>query len=112
MNLTRSAMREAGFSPSVRLFEAAACGTPIISDEWEGLETILQPGKEILTFKSSRDVVGYLRDFSEKERQAVGARARSRVLRQHTAECRAKELETLLSGRQSTQIFELQEINS
>src|SRR5581483_548045 len=46
LNVTRADMVRAGYSPSVRLFEAAACGVPIISDYWQGLETFFQPGEE------------------------------------------------------------------
>ncbi len=42
LNVTRADMIAAGWSPSVRLFEAAACGTPIISDAWAGLESLLR----------------------------------------------------------------------
>lgn len=85
-------MVAAGFSPSVRLFEAAACGTPIISDYWVGLETFFALGEEILTARSSTEALLYLREVPEGERQALGLRARKRVLAQHTAGHRAEEL--------------------
>jgi spore maturation protein CgeB len=93
LNLTRADMVKAGFSPSVRLFEAAACATPIISDYWPGLETVLTPGQEILVASSTREVLEYLRELDEAERQALGHRARRRVLAGHTAAHRAAELE-------------------
>jgi len=93
LNLTRADMIAAGFSPSVRLFEAAACGIPIISDEWEGLETLLQPEREILIARSPDDVLGWIRQMPEEERRAIGTRARERVLAEHTAAHRAAELE-------------------
>lgn len=93
LNITRRSMIQAGFSPSVRLFEAAACGTPIISDRWAGLEQFFAPGDEILIASDSKDVLRYLRDMTEQERQAVGARARERVLNSHTAAHRAITLE-------------------
>ena len=92
LNVTRADMVAAGFSPSVRLFEAAACGTPIISDYWVGLETFFALGEEILTARSSTEALQYLREVPEGERQALGARARQRVLAQHTAGHRAEEL--------------------
>lgn len=46
LNVTRADMVIAGFSPSIRLFEAAACGAPIISDRWPGLESIFVPDEE------------------------------------------------------------------
>jgi len=93
LNVTRADMVRAGYSPSVRLFEAAACGTPIISDYWEGLETFLTPGKEVLISRSPEETLRYLRDLSDAERAAVGRRARARVLAAHTAAHRAAELE-------------------
>lgn len=93
LNVTRADMVHAGFSPSVRLFEAAACGTPIISDIWAGLDSFFKIGEEILTARSCNDVLQYLRDIPEHERRALGERARARVLREHTAAHRAEELE-------------------
>jgi spore maturation protein CgeB len=93
LNLTRADMVIAGFSPSVRLFEAAACGTPIISDHWEGIESIFQPGREVLIARSSKEVLQWVRDLPESERHAIGRQARDRVLAQHTAAHRAAELE-------------------
>jgi len=93
LNLTRSDMVAAGFSPSVRLFEAAACGTPIISDEWAGLETLFEPGREILIARSTDEVLDWIRDIPEVERAALGSRGRARVLAEHTAAHRAAELE-------------------
>lgn len=93
LNLTRASMIAAGYSPSVRLFEAAACGTPIISDHWAGLDNFFEPGSEILVARSATDVLGYLRELPEAERLEVGRRARARVLAAHTAAHRAVELE-------------------
>ena len=97
LNLTRADMRNAGYSPSVRIFEAAACGTPIISDRWPGLETFFEIEKEILTASSPDEVLVYLNDISEKERRAIGERARLRVLASHTSEHRALELESYVA---------------
>jgi spore maturation protein CgeB len=106
LNLTRADMVSAGFSPSVRLFEAAACGTPIISDRWDGIESLFQPGEEILIAGSSREVIDWVRELPEPERLALGDRSRARVLAHHTAAHRAAELEAhaleLLSGQPSS----------
>ena len=96
LNITRAEMIRAGYSPSVRLFEAAACGTPIISDDWPGLEEFFEPGYEILVAQSPSEVLGCLRDLNEQTVQAIGLRARNRVLKQHTAGHRAAELESLI----------------
>ena len=93
LNVTRADMVAAGYSPSVRLFEAAACGTPLISDRWRGLETVLVPGEEILVADSTEDVVGFLSSYSPVGRQAIAAAARRRVLAEHSSAHRAAELE-------------------
>ncbi|MFL5897098.1 MAG: glycosyltransferase [Solirubrobacterales bacterium] len=98
LNVTRAAMREAGWSPSVRLFEAAACGVPVISDRWDGLEEIFTPGEEILVADSAEDVVRHLAGTGEDRRLALGERARARVLAEHTAARRCELLEEEVAG--------------
>jgi len=95
LNLTRAHMVAAGHSPSVRLFEAAACGSPIISDDWPGLSDFLVPGKEIVLAQRADDV---LRALSEPNRfrAALSNGARRRILAEHTARHRAEEFETHL----------------
>jgi len=93
LNVTRPDMVRAGWSPSVRLFEAAACGVPIVSDAWEGLGSVFDIGREILVARRAADVLAILEDLTERERAAIGRRARARVLAEHTAAHRAAELE-------------------
>lgn len=93
LNITRADMVRLGYSPSVRLFEAAACGVPIVSDWWPGLDTIFTPDREILIARSAAEVLHYLRDISEPERLLLADAARRRVLAQHTAAHRALQLE-------------------
>jgi spore maturation protein CgeB len=85
-------MARRGFSPSVRLFEAAACGVPVISDDWPGLDTLFGPGAEILVARTARDVRELLAMPDERRKQ-IGAAARQRFLRDHTPEQRARDLE-------------------
>jgi len=92
LNVTRRDMIRAGYSPSVRLFEAAACGVPILTDLWEGLSSFFEPGKEILPVETPAEVLRILRDTAEEERLQIAARARERVLAFHTAAFRAQEL--------------------
>jgi spore maturation protein CgeB len=93
LNVTRADMVRAGWSPSVRLFEAAACGVPVVSDWWEGLDTFFTPGTEILVARSATEVVEHLAHVDDERRDQIGAAARARVLAQHTAEHRVDELE-------------------
>ena len=94
LNVTRDAMKRAGYSPSVRLFEAAACGVPIISDWWPGLDTLLEPGRDVLLSTGCEDTLRYLRELPEPQRLRVAEAARSRILADHTPEKRAAQLET------------------
>ncbi len=92
LNITRADMIRLGHSPSVRLFEAAACATPIISDAWEGLESLFMPQQEIIIARNTADVVSALRDLPESRRIAMGQAARARILSAHTGLHRAAEL--------------------
>jgi nucleoside-diphosphate-sugar epimerase/spore maturation protein CgeB len=91
LNVTRADMIAAGWSPSVRLFEAAACATPIVSDRWDGIDSLLEPGREIILADGTNDVINLL--MSATDGAAIGRAAHERVLSGHTAAHRASELE-------------------
>lgn len=93
LNLTRQAMREYGWAPSTRLFEAAACGACIISDVWPGLDRLFEPGVEILLAENCRDVLLHLDELTSERRQQIGSSVRTKVLREHTYERRAEQFE-------------------
>lgn len=95
LNVTRQAMAAMGWCPSGRLFEAAACGAPILSDAWEGLDTFFAPGREILVAASTDEAVAAL-DLSDAELRRIGQAGRDRVLSEHTSDRRAVELEQAL----------------
>jgi len=94
LNVTRADMIAAGWSPSVRLFEAGACGVPVISDRWEGIGDLLAPGREIILADTSDEVIAALAG----DAAAIGAAARAKILSAHTAAHRAAELETYLTS--------------
>ncbi|HET9444968.1 MAG TPA: glycosyltransferase, partial [Steroidobacteraceae bacterium] len=96
LNLTRADMRKTGYSPSVRLFEAAACGTPIISDDSPGLNELFTPGDEILFARDAEEVVNYLLYLSPSRCRDIGEAARDRVFNAHSSVHRAAELEHYL----------------
>jgi spore maturation protein CgeB len=96
LNVTREAMVRCGWSPSVRLFEAAACAVPIVSDPWPGLASIFEQGSEIVVAHSGAECLAIVKETAEAERRRIGHRARTRVLAQHTADCRAAELESYI----------------
>ena len=92
LNVTRADMVAVGWSPSVRLFEAAACGTPVISDPWPGLEDLFLPQEEILIARSGHEVLDWLRNVPDDLRRQLGEAARKRFLAEHTPEHRAESL--------------------
>jgi spore maturation protein CgeB len=83
----------AGYSPSVRLFEAAACGATIVSDNWPGLDSFLEPGREILIPSGPEEIIDYLRNIDERELRVIGLAAQARVMAAHTSQQRAAEFE-------------------
>jgi spore maturation protein CgeB len=95
LNITRQDMIRAGHSPSIRLFEAASCGAPVISDVWAGIEDVFAPGREILLAHDPQDVVEALA-MDEAARGAIGEAARARLLSAHTPGHRAQTLERVL----------------
>lgn len=101
LNATRADMVQAGWSPSVRLFEAAACGAAMISDRWPGIDHFFTPGAEILLPESTEEVIEILRTTKDDDRRAIGLAARERILAEHTAAHRAEELEALVGAEAS-----------
>jgi spore maturation protein CgeB len=97
LNVTRQAMAEMGWCPSGRLFEASACGTPVLSDWWEGLDSFFTPGHEILVARTTADAIAAL-DLDESERRRIAKAGRDRALAEHTSERRAQEFETLVEA--------------
>lgn len=95
LNITRAEMVKCGYCPSARIFEAAACGVPIVSDRWKGMEQFLLPGEEIITVEKTEDALEAL-DMSEEQRRRISERARQRTLDEHTAFNRVAELEKMI----------------
>lgn len=93
LNVTRADMIRAGYAPSVRLFEAAACGTTIVSDWWEGLDQFFAPAEEVFVADSTEEALKLLRKLPDEHARQVALRARDRVLSRHTCDHRAREIE-------------------
>jgi len=91
LNITRAPMAEMGYCPSGRLFEAAACGAPVLTDAWDGLSDFFQPGSEVLVASNTDDVIAAL-EYSDHELGHIARAARERTLAEHTADRRATEL--------------------
>jgi spore maturation protein CgeB len=104
LNVTRGDMATLGYCPSGRLFEAAACGTALLSDCWEGLEQFLRPGEEILLANSTEEALRAL-DLSDVELARIARAGRERVLSEHTSAHRAEELVSLLEDQTCGESF-------
>jgi spore maturation protein CgeB len=97
LNVTREAMAAMGYCPSGRLFEAAACGIPVLSDIWDGLDHFFTPGEEILVARTTDEALAAL-DLPEADLARISRAARERTLAQHSSEARVRELVALLGG--------------
>ncbi|HEU4987481.1 MAG TPA: glycosyltransferase [Rhizobiaceae bacterium] len=97
LNITRRAMADMGWCPSGRLFEAAACAAPILADWWRGLDDFFTPGREILVARNAEDATAAL-DMNDAELKRIAARARERVLDEHTSDRRAAEFEMIIDN--------------
>ncbi|MDB4946105.1 MAG: hypothetical protein JWP97_5639 [Labilithrix sp.] len=101
LNLTRDAMARMGYCPSGRLFEAAACGAPIVTTSWEGLDAFFEPGRELVMAETTEDVLAAL-DLGDDALRTIARRARERALAEHTAAHRARELAAHLAGARAS----------
>jgi spore maturation protein CgeB len=97
LNVTRADMAAMGFCPSGRLFEAAACGAPLLTDSWPGLEEFFTPGEEILVARSTDDAVAAV-DSSGAVLERIARAGRERTLAEHTSVHRAGQLIDILGG--------------
>jgi spore maturation protein CgeB len=95
LNVTRAAMAIMGYCPSGRLFEAAACGTAVLSDTWEGLDAFFEPGREILLAGTGEEAIEAI-SLPGEEIRRIGRAARERTLAEHTADRRAEEMLEIL----------------
>lgn len=104
LSLTRSAVREVGYSPGVRLFDAAACGTPIICDDWAGLSEVLEPDEEILLARSADEVTHHLENVSDERARRIADAARERICAEHSSARRAEQFESYVWSTQGEAI--------
>lgn len=97
LNVSRADMAANGFSPATRLFEAAGAGACLITDEWEGIGLFLEPGPEVLVARDGKDVAEILSGLDRDKARKIGAKARRRLLREHTYDRRAVEVDAILA---------------
>jgi spore maturation protein CgeB len=91
LNVTRGQMAANGWCPSGRFFEAAACGTPVISDWWEGLDWFFDVVHDIRVVTCAEHVENALA-LSDHDLRLLAAHARQRTLNEHTGQARARQL--------------------
>ena len=103
LNVTRDTMKTMGWCPSGRLFEASACGTPIVSDTWGGLDEFFTPGEEILIANNTADAINAL-ELSDGELSRIARAARERTLAEHSSSRRAEQLEELLVSAREPEV--------
>ena len=97
LNVARDSMARIGFSPATRVFEAAGAGACLITDEWEGIELFLQPGREVLVARDGQDVAEIIRELTAEQAGAIGTAALARVLSEHTYDRRGEQVDALLA---------------
>lgn len=103
LNISRDSMADMGFSPATRVFEAAGAGACVLSDAWEGIEMFLKPGEEILVARDAQDVAACIDGMRADNLAAIGARARARVLADHSYAARAQQVDALFAERAGRQ---------
>lgn len=99
ININRDSMAQTGFSPPTRVFEAAGAAACLLCDAWQGIEQFLEPGREVLCVQSGQEVAETLRSLTDERARQIGRAARQRILREHTYDHRALELQRLLGLR-------------
>ena len=98
LNINRASMARFGFSPPTRVFEAAGAGACLLTDEWEGLELFLEPGREVLVARNGQEVIEHLQRLTPARARELGRAAYRRILHEHTYARRAEQLERALEG--------------
>ncbi len=99
LNISRESMARYGYSPATRIFEAAGAGACLVTDAWEGINSFLQPGREVLVAGDGAEVAGIIRELSPERARRIGEAARARVLAEHTYTKRGLLVQTILRNR-------------
>lgn len=98
LNVSRASMAENGFSPATRLFEAAGAGACLITDAWEGIDSFLEPGREVLVADDGNEVAEHVAELDGPTARRIGSAARRRILAEHTYAHRAAQVEAILDA--------------
>jgi spore maturation protein CgeB len=101
LNVNRDSMARYGFSPPTRVFEAVGAGACLITDQWEGIDHFLEPGREVLVAATGAEVAEHLAALRPDRAQAIARRARARILSHHTYRQRAHQFNNLFDAGSS-----------
>jgi spore maturation protein CgeB len=80
--------------PTIRVFEALACGIPLISAPWNDIESLFTPGKDFLIANTGEEMKRHLQDLlqDEQKRKELALHGRQTILKRHTCTHRVDEL--------------------
>jgi len=86
--------------PTIRVFEALACGIPLVSAPWDDAEGLFRPGEDFLVARGGAEMRRQLRAVLHEPELArtVADSGRRRVLERHTCTHRVDELLTIAAG--------------
>jgi hypothetical protein len=98
LNITRRSHATVHASSTSRPFELAACGAAVVSNPVAGLETWFEPGRELLVAANAEEAVAAYRELlgDPAAAEEMGARARERLLDEHTYAHRARRVLDLI----------------
>jgi spore maturation protein CgeB len=80
--------------PTIRPFEALACGIPLLSSPWDDTESLFTPGKDFLVARNGTEMQGLLKALLQDKAMAheLAGHGRQTILRRHTCAHRVDEL--------------------
>ena len=87
-------------SVSERLYIAVGCGAFYMCHHIEGIEDILEPDREIVTFRTEAEMIDKIRYYlgNQNLRRKIAGAGKERVLREHTYEVRMKDLMNIIEA--------------
>ena len=91
--------------PTIRPFEALACGIPLVSAPWHDVEGLFRPGTDYLVAKDGVEMERHLRDIVHDDALAasLAAHGRETILARHTCAHRVDELVAIVGALQGTE---------
>jgi spore maturation protein CgeB len=84
--------------PTIRVFEALACGIPLVSAPWDDVEHLFAPGEDFLVARNGAQMERHIRALLNDTElaRALAERGRNTVLERHTCAHRVDQLLAIL----------------